>query len=337
MKNTLKIIFVIIGTLIGAGFASGKEIYTFFAQYGFYGIIGIIISTIIISIVIYKTLLILLNSNIKTYDLFSQKIIKNIKTKKILKIIIDIFLIISFYVMVAGFSAYLYQEFEIPNIIGTIIMIIICYITFLGNIKMIVKINMILTPIIIISILTLFFKNIEIIFNIELTGERLLNSMLKAILYASYNSIMLIPMLVSLKEYIINKKQVKYITIITNIIIIALAITIYGLLLQIDINVKKIELPMIYVVGQFGKSFKYIYGAIILIAIYTSAISAGYGILENYINQPEKYKKIAIIICLSSILVSQIGFSNLVNLLYPIFGVLGLIQILKIIQYKINN
>ena len=30
MKNILKVVFVIIGTLIGAGFASGQEINTFF-------------------------------------------------------------------------------------------------------------------------------------------------------------------------------------------------------------------------------------------------------------------------------------------------------------------
>lgn len=34
MVETLKILFVIIGTIIGAGFASGKEIYLFFAKYG---------------------------------------------------------------------------------------------------------------------------------------------------------------------------------------------------------------------------------------------------------------------------------------------------------------
>ena len=34
MKNIIKIVFVIIGTLVGAGFASGKEIYSFFFIYG---------------------------------------------------------------------------------------------------------------------------------------------------------------------------------------------------------------------------------------------------------------------------------------------------------------
>lgn len=35
LKNIYKITFVIIGTIIGAGFASGQEIYTFFNKYGF--------------------------------------------------------------------------------------------------------------------------------------------------------------------------------------------------------------------------------------------------------------------------------------------------------------
>ena len=55
MKDILKIVFVIIGTLIGAGFASGQEIYLFFFSYGIKGLIGIFISSIIIGFVIYKT------------------------------------------------------------------------------------------------------------------------------------------------------------------------------------------------------------------------------------------------------------------------------------------
>ena len=43
MKDILKIVFVIIGTLIGAGFASGQEIYTFFFSYGIKGIYGLVL------------------------------------------------------------------------------------------------------------------------------------------------------------------------------------------------------------------------------------------------------------------------------------------------------
>ena len=41
----LKVVFVIIGTLIGAGFASGQEIYAFFFSFGIKGLAGILISS----------------------------------------------------------------------------------------------------------------------------------------------------------------------------------------------------------------------------------------------------------------------------------------------------
>ena len=56
MKNVIKVIMVIIGTLIGAGFASGREIYLFFLKYGKLGQIGIIVSGIFTSLIIYLVL-----------------------------------------------------------------------------------------------------------------------------------------------------------------------------------------------------------------------------------------------------------------------------------------
>lgn len=47
---------------------------------------------------------------------------------------------------------------------------------------------------------------------------------------------------------------------------------------------------------------------------------------------PTKYKIIAILMCASAPLVSNVGFSNLVGFLYPIFGFLGIIQILILLK-----
>ena len=72
--------------------------------------------------------------------------------------------------------------------------------------------------------------------------------------------------------------------------------------------------------------------SIIIIAIFTSAIASGYGFLKNVTQ--EKYKKTMFLICFSSILIAPLGFSKLVNLLYPIFGILGLVQIYSILKVK---
>ena len=64
------ILFSIIGTLIGAGFASGQEIYLFFYRYGLNGIIGLILCSGLIGIIIYKTFLIIYKNKITTYEEF---------------------------------------------------------------------------------------------------------------------------------------------------------------------------------------------------------------------------------------------------------------------------
>ena len=76
MKNILKIVFVIIGALIGAGFASGQEIKIFFFSHGIQGLFGIIISSVLMGIIIYNTLNIINKYDIKNYKEFLDILIK---------------------------------------------------------------------------------------------------------------------------------------------------------------------------------------------------------------------------------------------------------------------
>ena len=151
--SILKVVFVIIGTLIGAGFASGQEIYTFFFSYGINGILGIIVSGSIIGLTIYKTFKILEKNNIKNYKEFLNVFIKNDKIKEFANAIINIFILVSFYIMIAGFGAYLKQEINLNSILGSSILAILCFILFKTNINGILKINEILIPILIVVVL----------------------------------------------------------------------------------------------------------------------------------------------------------------------------------------
>lgn len=88
--------------------------------------------------------------------------------------------------------------------------------------------------------------------------------------------------------------------------------------------------------GLLGKSYKYLYGIIILGAIITTAISSAFGFLNNISIDRKRYKRYNKVICVLSIFISLLGFSNLVNNLYPIFGFLGLIQLGLILKYRYN-
>ncbi len=336
--SILKVVFVIIGTLIGAGFASGQEIYVFFFSYGIKGIAGIIISNILMGIVIYKTLKIINKNEIKTYKEFLDAIIPNSQMqslKKIINIIINLFILITFFIMIAGFGAYFEQEFGIDSIIGSIVLAIGTFIILMTSVKGVVKVNEILVPILItflIIIGTISIKEIHILnLGKYITQTNNSSFILSAILYSSYNSILLIPVLLTLKKYLKNHKQIVSISIITTIIITTIALIIYLLLVKVDVDITKLEMPAVYVVSHINKTIKYIYGFIILGSIFTTTISLGTSFLQNIQKQNRKYTQAAITICTLAVLFSGIGFSNLINSLYPIFGYLGLIQILRLI------
>ena len=115
--------------------------------------IGITISSIIIGITIYKPFKIVEKNEIKNYKEFLDYFIKNEKVKELINSIINIFILVSFYIMIAGFGAYLEQEINLNSFIGSSILAVMCCILLKTNINGIVKINEILIPILIIVVL----------------------------------------------------------------------------------------------------------------------------------------------------------------------------------------
>lgn len=353
MKDVLKIVFVIIGTLIGAGFASGQEMYIFFFSHGVKGMIGIVISSALMGIIIYKTLNLLDIYDIKTYKDFLDIVLsknKNIKgnekSKKkfsineIVNCVINIFILVTFFIMIAGFGAYFEQEFGINSLFGSGILALLSFIIFLTSVKGVVKANELLIPVLILFIVLIGSINIfniitsKGILNIQnyLVNQKGIKYILDAVLYCSYNSILLIPVLITLKDFLKNKKQVTLIVVISTIIIIILSAMIFMLLIRVDVDISKIEMPAVYVVSNMSKTFKFIYAFIILGSIFTTSISLGTSFLKNVTKNEKSYTQIAAIMCITSVIVSKIGFSNLINLLYPIFGYLGLVQTWKILK-----
>ena len=327
----LKVVFVIIGTLIGAGFASGQEVYAFFFSFGLKGLLGIIISSILIGIIIYKTLKIVTEKNVDNYKKFLDYFIKNETVKNIINTTINIFILLSFYIMIAGFGAYLQQEYEINSIIGSTILGILSYFLFKTNVNGIIKINEILIPILI-SVVTIIgiinFKNLDIA-NIKyyITTQNTKSWLITGLLYASYNCVLLIPVLITMKELIKKKTDIKYIAYIVTTTVIILLSTVYMLLINIDVDINKLEMPAVYAINRICPIMKNIYGVIILISIFTTAISLGISFINNISKNKKQFNKIGLLICSTAIVFSKIGFANLVNLLYPILGMLGLVQV----------
>lgn len=328
------ILFTIIGAIIGAGFASGQEIYLFFYRFGKNGLYGIILCNIIMSLVIYLTLKIIYKYNIYSYKEFLGRILKdNAPLENIINIIVNLFLCITFFIMISGFGTYLGDVLNINKIIGSCILACISYNIFLKNVDSLAKINSILIPVLIAVITIIGIENLRTynFYPIIKNEDTSKIWILQAILYSSYNLILVEPVLINLKKFLKNKKQIGVVSIGVGVFISILAILEFFLLNNVE-NFNKIEMPLVYVIQTCFTKFSYWYGAIILIAIFSTAESVGLGFLNNICKDKKSFPQIAFIMCITSILVSPIGFTNLINNLFPLFGFLGLIEMYYIIK-----
>ena len=153
-KKIINVICIIICTVVGAGFASGKEIYRFFAELGKSGFIGIILSTLFLGIIIFFSLKIITKNKINN----NEGLIKIIKAPRIFYYMINVFLLVSFYVMIAGFCSCFKQELNIPKYIPAVILCMILFAIFTKKSEWLAKINTVIAPILIIIIIYIFIK-----------------------------------------------------------------------------------------------------------------------------------------------------------------------------------
>ena len=328
------LVFSIIGTLIGAGFASGQEMYLFFYRYGVNGILGLVLCSSLMAGVIYKTFIIIHDKQIHSYKDFLNKIFGSERLSLISNIIINAFLLVTFYIMISGFGAYFEQRFQISSVIGASIFSILCFFVLIKDIEGVKKVNSIIVPILIVVILIIGFLCIE---KINLTNLKIEKDnfkwVLQAIVYCSYNMILVIPVLVSFGKYISSKKQIVIVSILSGVIVFVLAISIFSVLISVTADYSKIEMPAVYAIDKNFSWISGIYGSVILLSIFSTAISIGISFLKNITKDRKSFPQIVAIMCISGVLISNFGFSNLVKLLFPVFGYLGIIQIVKIYLY----
>ena len=197
------------------------------------------------------------NNNINSYLAFIKTLVGNNSfLTYCISNIMNIFLLVSFIVMVSGFGAFFSQEFNLPSIFGAIIICLLAFIAFFKNIDGIIKISSLLIPFLIILIVLIGFKCNIFSFNYStLFSSYSINWLLSSILYASYNSIILIPIITTMRNYINNKKQIKLISFFTTCIMIIMSVILYIVLCMNISKVNSIDIPIVYIANSFRYNF----------------------------------------------------------------------------------
>ena len=193
MKNFIKIFqiaAVFIGTIVGAGLASGKEITTFFTKYGYISFLGILLTGIFYIFICTIISKISIEHKLSSYSEAINLVSPNI-LGKITGITTTFYLISSASIILAGSGALLHQFFGIPKIVGSIIMAIIASFALLRETNGLVEINSVIVPslvtvITLIMILYLLFCRQDLTISNILSIEPVKNSgwLTSTILYA---------------------------------------------------------------------------------------------------------------------------------------------------------
>ena len=343
MKKELIKVFqvatVFIGTIVGAGLASGKEITEFFTQYGitsFLGIIGcglfyVLMGSIISRISIYYNL----NSYSDVMNIISPNLFG-----KFTGFITTLFLISSASIILAGSGALIHQFFGIPKIVGSIIMILIAIFFLMRDTEGLIEVNSFIVPGLIgtLTLITIlyfaFCKDTVSFSNITSFPPKKSGLAISTILYAGYNTLSASGVLVPLSTQM-KKTKIMILGVIIGAIGLTLLCFMINLLLTVNQPyIYKYEIPLLFVANRFGHIIQALLLVIIWLEMFSTEVSDIYSIsktLEQSFNI--KFKQAIFIVISIALIISQFGFGNLITKLYPMFGLLSLIFIFQCIIF----
>ncbi|WP_250277971.1 hypothetical protein [[Clostridium] colinum] len=332
-KYILKIALIYTGTILGAGFATGKELVNFFAIFNKIGIVGFFIACLLLSICSIAILQAIYNTKAKTYDMFLYDIFG--KLGKYIQYFNTVLLFVLFSAMLAGGGATISNILSINEPISLAIFCIITFFALIFGKKAIININTVLCPILIlggvlIGIYLQFFSSVNVFSNNT-------KAIISPFIYTSYNAITTISVLFAVKNIVINRKVVVFGGLLGGIFIFFIGISMLLPLIENITYIKDAQLPILSLIENKG-IIKNLYSFTVLAAIFTTAVSNGVALEDSFKNLFKIkgiYIKIGIIAL--GVIFSTMGFSDIVATVYPIFGYLGLFEILVIVIMFLFN
>lgn len=327
---------VFIGTIVGAGLASGQEIRQFFTEYGYKGFWGILLCCLIYIVMGFMIASISLKYNLKSYNELINLVLKPRIFANFTDGITSLFLISGAAIILAGSGALLHQYLGVSKWIGILIMVFVSLFILLRDTKGLIEVNSFIVPSLIIVLLTIFIMyiflnkdsvSLTIVKNVPSYKS---NWFISCLLYSGFNILGCSGVIVPLSAEMKNKKSLIFGIAMGAIVLTILAFIINIMLLLNVPYIFKYEIPLLYIAHRFGTVIQIMLVCIIWLEMFSTEVSDVYSVgkaMSQIFNIP--YKTSVILIILIAIPISQIGFVNLISVIYPAFGVISLIFMIE--------
>ncbi len=331
MRKGLMLGFIYAGTVIGAGFASGAELYRFFGIYGSGGYIGLGASCILYALLGYFVFYIIGVSKVESvFELFGKGIFSRFIT-----VLNFCFMFVLFCSMTAAAGAMGEMLFGInKDICGLLFCVFIFLCVFQGK-NDFARLNTILTPLLLIFGIIVGIRILppgKIKFSAALSED--IKAVYSAVIYVSYNILSLAAVIFPFKFYLKCDKIRIIASICGSMIMFAFGVCILpGIVVYCKLTEGR-ALPMLYLAGRFGGGiYCCLYSVVLFAAIFTTAAGSFFGLKEELF----KGKAGMILLLASGYIGSLLGFSDIISEIYPFFGILGLFNIAIIVYNFIRT
>ncbi|MCJ8006067.1 hypothetical protein ACFFF5_04955 [Lederbergia wuyishanensis] len=327
--GALQVAAVYVGTVIGAGFATGREIVEFFTQYRFWGFISILIAGYLFILLGTKIMLKAIDIQATSFEQFNEYLFGNILSK-IMNAFTMIMLLGVCAVMLSGAEALFTEQLGFSNTVGSIVTIFLALFVMAVGVKGLFAVNTFVVPMLILFNFILLFKSIESyelvtsLFNIP-EGNISIKAIIAAFSYAAFNLALAQAVLVPIAVEINMKAIVKLGGWIGGAILTIILISSHIILTSLP-NPSLFDIPMAVIVKGAASSIYFIYLLIIFGEIFTSLIGNMYGLerqINRYVSLGSLWIHAGIIVLV--FIISRVNYGELLGILYPFFGYVSLI------------
>ncbi len=333
--NCFNVAAMYVGTLMGAGFASGREGWQFFGVFGAKGYLGLIIAGFL-----FMALGMMVSYIARTLETDDMGKIIVFSDSPALISAVGYFMAAILYTIIISMSAaggsFLAQQFGLPQAVGGIIIVVLVIVTVLGDFERISKVFRLIVP-------ALFAVDVAVcvivIFSdIDQSGatsgfptSSMASTWLwSAIIFVSYNMLGMIPIVGASSVNAKSKAHGVFGAGLGGFLLALLTfMLITGLRRDMEFS-NSMDLPMLAYSARISPAANVLFGVILFAAIYSAATSTYYGFSTKIKESPKK-KYILIAGAAVGFVCGLTGFKTIVAYLYPAEGYIGLVIIASIV------
>lgn len=343
MKRVMRVLMIasaFIGVIVGAGFASGQEVLQYFTSFGLPGVFAVMVSTVVFAYI--GMMLVWLGSKAQTTAY--NTVIYKISHYRIIGVIIDFVLVFTLFgvgvVMIAGAGANLNQQFGLPHVIGALLMALLVMVTGMMKVDKVVAVIGSITPFLIIFVIIISIYSFVTMDNTlaELNeeaksfGPNFPNWFIAGLNYATFNTSVGAAMSIVMGSAEKDRKTAAAGGLIGGLGLGALILLSYYAIFSKIGDVGHLEMPMLGIVNDISPLFGTIMAVVIFGMIFNTAISMFFAFVSRFVPVETKRFNIVLLITLTAgVLLSFVGFTDLVSHFYGAIGYMGLVLIIVLI------